>query len=393
MIESVLNKLEYFIQLQGWKGWDPYDALNSDFIKILTFGRKKLRIAAIQFIRRSPINFRPILGVPKGTNPKGMGLFASAYLSRFEKTKREEYSCKAKKILDWLIKNYSTGYRGICWGYNFDWQSRAFFLPRYTPTVVNTSFIGRAFIKAYDVLGDSKYLRVARSACDFILNDLNRFPNSQSEIRNPHLPFCFSYSPIDHYYVHNATALASSLLALMYERTGERKLFEIAKRSIQYVASYQREDGSWYYGEDDIAKRTGIDNFHTGFILESLKIYAQATGDKSFDEQIKRGLKFYQKNFFLSDGAPKYYYNKIYPLDIHSAAQSIVTLIQLREYGADMDLCQKVAQWMIKNMQDKQGYFYYQKGSLLTNKIPYIRWSQAWAYYALTYYFTKIGAA
>ena len=31
-------------------------------------------------------------------------------------------------------------------------------------------------------------------------------------------------------------------------------------------------------------------------------------------------------------------------------------------------------------------YFYFRKGRFLTNRIPYMRWSQAWAFHALTEY-------
>lgn len=257
-----------------------------------------------------------------------------------------------------------------------NWQSRAFFIPKGTPTIVNTSFIGRAFLKAYDVLGDDKYLKITHSSCDFILNDLNRLEENNT--------ICFSYTPIDNYFVHNATALASSLLSAVYAKTGEKRFVETAKKSIAYVVKYQNKDGSWNYGEDQIALKTGIDNFHTGFVLESLKIYTESTGDTNYNNHIKKGLAFYQNNFFLDNGAPKYFLDKKYPLDIHSAAQAIVTLIQLKDYGADVNLCHKVVNWMITNMWDKQSYFYYQKHKFFTNKIPYIRWSQAWTFYALT---------
>ncbi len=387
MEKDVLLKLEQTVEQNHWKGYDPYDALNSGLLNTLTLGSKLLRLFAIQLMRRSLINFRPLLRISKERNPKGMGLFAYGYLNLYEHTKDSKYAEKAIEILNWLIDNHSPGYAGYCWGYNFDWQSRAFFLPKFTPTVVNTSFIGRTFVKAFDILKEKKYLEIAWSACNFILKDLNRLSAPNSADGNSRSSFCFSYTPIDKYFVHNATALASSLLSLVYEKTGERELYDSAKKSLQYVANHQQPDGSWRYGEDEVAQKTGIDNFHTGFVLESLKIYASATGDYSFDECIKKGLKFYQSNFFLQDGSPKYFYNKVYPLDIHSACQAIITLIQLREYGADTELCNKVLNWMIKNMwDDKKGYFYYQMGRFFTNKIPYIRWSQAWAFYALTVY-------
>jgi len=46
-------------------------------------------------------------------------------------------------------------------------------------------------------------------------------------------------------------------------------------------------------------------------------------------------------------------------------------------------LSEKIAKWTIENMQDEIGYFYYQKWPFLTNKIPYMRWGQAWMMYAL----------
>ena len=43
-----------------------------------------------------------------------------------------------------------------------------------------------------------------------------------------------------------------------------------------------------------------------------------------------------------------------------------------------------IAQWTIKNMQDKKGFFYYRKLKTHTNKISFMRWSQAWMFLALT---------
>jgi len=37
-------------------------------------------------------------------------------------------------------------------------------------------------------------------------------------------------------------------------------------------------------------------------------------------------------------------------------------------------------------MQDKNGYFYYQLKKGISSKIPYMRWAQAWMFYALSEY-------
>jgi hypothetical protein len=58
----------------------------------------------------------------------------------------------------------------------------------------------------------------------------------------------------------------------------------------------------------------------------------------------------------------------------------------MRKYDdRSLPMAERIADWAIENMQDETGYFYYQKTKLFTNKIPYIRWSQAWMFYALSY--------
>ena len=42
-----------------------------------------------------------------------------------------------------------------------------------------------------------------------------------------------------------------------------------------------------------------------------------------------------------------------------------------------------VAKWTVENLWDERGFFWYQRGRRLTNRIPYMRWGQAWMYYAL----------
>ena len=89
--------------------------------------------------------------------------------------------------------------------------------------------------------------------------------------------------------------------------------------------------------------------------------------------------------FWLEDGSAKYYHNSLYPGDIHCSAQGIVTCLKLREHDdRSVSIAKKIAKWAIGNMQDKEGYFYYQKTRWYTNKIPYMRWSQAWMFYALS---------
>lgn len=72
---------------------------------------------------------------------------------------------------------------------------------------------------------------------------------------------------------------------------------------------------------------------------------------------LKKGLAFYLDNFFLLDGTPKYYHDKMYPIDIHCPGQLWVTLFSLDEWCENKELCKAVCQWTINNMQDKKRIF------------------------------------
>ena len=384
---SKLDKLRAYIEQEDFRGYDPYDALNSPLLKSLAFNKKYLRIAYIQLLKRLPLDLRPLLGIKKDYNPKGLGLFLWGYakLYKFENKKigkkeienekiKKGYLGKINLIMDLLENLKSKGYSGNCWGYNFDWQSRAFYVPRYTPTVVNSSFIGHALIDTYLYTGNKKALEMAISIKDFILNDLNRKEEDGT--------VCFSYTPIDSTAIHNANLLGASLLIRLYKYVKDSTLKDTALSSLAYSMKHQRDDGSWYYAETDYQK--WIDSFHTGFNLQSILYFLEEGFGKEYKEAFDKGVKFYSDNFFLEDGTPKYYHDRIYPIDIHSPAQAVVFFSMLgNQYN---NLTEKIVKWMIDNMQDEKGFFYFQKKNNIINKIPYIRWSQAWAFHAMTGY-------
>ena len=374
-IESHITKLRNYIESEGFKGYDPYDALNSPILKAISFEKKYFRIAFIQTLKKFPFNLRPFLGIKKGYNPKGLGLFLWGYAKLYKAEKKQEYLEKIDFLLRLLDECKSKGYSGNSWGYNFDWQSRAFYVPKYTPTIVNSSFIGHALIDTYRYTGNEKALEMALPIKDFILNDLNRKEEDGT--------ICFSYTPLDQLAVHNANLLGASLLIRLYKHTKEENTKNAAIRSLAYSMKHQREDGSWYYAETEMQK--WIDSFHTGFNLQSILYFLEEGFAEEYRKGYEKGVKFYSNNFFLEDGTPKYYHDEIYPIDIHAASQALVFFSRMGDHYRP--LSDKIAEWMINHLQDKEGHFYFQQHQYYTNKIPYIRWSQAWAFHALTDYF------
>ena len=378
------DKLKNYCESEEFKGWDPYDGLNSKIFKFLKMDKVPFfRLAWIQLFKRNPINLRTIMMVPKEYNPKGLGLFLTGYCNLYKTEAKKEYLDNIKMLADELIVLQTKGFSGACWGYNFDWQSRAFFLKKGTPTVVATSFIASALLDAYDITEDKRYLDVAVSAADFIMKDLNRTKKDEG--------FIFAYSPFDHTCVYNASLLGSKILARIYTYTKNKELLEDARASVVACVNAQREDGAWVYGE--MGLQSWVDSFHTGYNLECIYEYQKFSKDTSFQKSIDKGVKYYLDNFFLEDGTPRYYDNKTYPIDIHASAQLIATLYHLDILSEHKELVDRVLNWTIDNMQNEKGYFYFQVKKGISSKIPYMRWAEAWMFYAHSFYMKEFSNA
>lgn len=378
-------KLKSYCELQKFKGWDPYDGLNSRIFKALPFRNWDLaRLAWIQGFKRSPINLRKILFVPKQYNAKGIGLFLSGYCNLYLLAKKgdntfgtkEEFVEKIIFLADMLIELQNKNYSGACWGYNFDWQARRLFLfPKNTPTIVATTFCASALFEAYEITKKEIYLKTALSSADFVLNDLKRTSHFNG--------FLFAYSPLNgNNTVYNASLLGAKLLSICYQYTNDANQIETARKAVLAACEGQQKDGSWVYGL--LPVQSWIDSFHTGYNIDAINTYQNSSNDFTFSEHLELGSRYYIENFFESDGKPKYYHNATYPVDIHCPAQLFVTISKLDKLTENKALAKKVMKWTIENMQNSKGYFYYQLKKGINSKISYMRWSNAFMFNAMT---------
>lgn len=381
-INQSFLRLKDYVEQENYRGWDPYDGLNSKFFQSLPLRKLPLaRLAWIQLFKRSPVNLRTVFGVEKDFNSKGLGLFLSGYCNLYRQDSQTVYKEKIYFLTEQIINLHSKGYSGMCWGYNFDWQARAFFQPKYTPTVVATTYVAYSLLDAYDVFKNEEWLKCARSACDFVLNDLNRTHDQDGD-------FCFSYSPLDKTQVFNASLLGSRLLSRVYSCTKEEMLKEAATKSVSFCCKQQKENGAWGYGT--LPFHQWIDNFHTGFNLECIHEFQKFTGNTSYTAHLQKGFEYYINTFFTEIGQSKYYHDTLYPIDIHAPAQLVVTLYRMGKLEEHRPLIDRVLEWTIQNMRNQKGYFYYQHKRAGSSKIPYMRWAQAWMFYSLSVYLTSL---
>src|SRR5699024_304176 len=236
-----MNAVEYFKRLktyceqENFKGWDPYDGLNSKVFQVTPLKHSKFaRLAWIQLFKRSPINLRPLLKVTKGYNPKGIGLFLTGYCNLYKIAgsgnttfgSTDELEKKITHLADLLIELQSEGYSGACWGYNFDWQARGgLFFPAGTPNVVATTFATYGLLDAYSILGNKNIKNTTVTAAEFVINDLSRTHKEEG--------FLFSYAPrFGNNTVYNASLLASKLLARIYSITSEEDYVQASRQSV-----------------------------------------------------------------------------------------------------------------------------------------------------------------
>ena len=376
-VRMAIQKLLVYCRANQWAGYDPYDALNSKlFAAVPMLDRRIPRLVLTQALKRLPVNIRPLLAIPKTQNPKGLALFLTAFI-KLRKTGVEDQQ-ELQELIGFMVERLgalrSPGVSYSCWGYSFPWQTRTIVVPSGTPNLVCTTFVADALFDAYEYGRDSQCLNMALSAAEYILNELYWTDGSAASFSYP-LPSIRSE-------VHNANFLAAALLARAYSHSGDNKFLIPAVQVARCSAAKQQVDGSWYYGE--AASQRWIDNFHTGYNLCALRALSGYGATTEFDAVIRRGFDFYRRRFFNADGSVRYFHDRTYPIDIHSVAQSIITLLIFQDLDSgNLPLAQSVSQWAMTHMCDHQGFFYYRVLRSHTNRIPYMRWSQAWMLLAL----------
>jgi hypothetical protein len=385
-LPEATRKLLAYCRAHDWAGYDPYDALNSRLLEAFPFLDSRIpRLVLTQALKRSPINIRPLMGIRQTHNPKGIALFlaASLKLSHLDETSGAEDL--SRLMIDKLIALRSAGTPYWCWGYSFPWQTRTLVVPRGAPNLVCTSFVADALLDADDQLGDGRCLTMATSAAEYFVREL--YWTEGSGVAG------FSYPvPSLRMHIHNSNLLGAAVCCRVYRATGDRRFLAPALRVARYSAAHQHEDGSWYYGEHPTQQ--WIDNFHTGFNLCALHSIGYYAGTAEFEPCIRRGLKFYRDHFFRGDGAARYFHNRTYPVDIHSVAQGIITLLQLRDLDVDnVRLAQSVHRWAMEHMWNERGFFYYRMLRWGTIRTPFMRWSQAWMLLALSSLWEATSAA
>jgi polysaccharide biosynthesis protein VpsJ len=382
-MRALTSQLDY-LKGKNYEGHDLFDGLSSKLFRATPLRHNRLsRLALIQLCKRSPLNLRAALRVPAGFNPKGGALFLMGRLNLLCHTREAAHADEAHGLFRRLQQAAIERLHGLGWGYNFDWQSRAFYVPEGTPNLVTSVYVGRALLAYHEQFDDRDALRLALAITDFILSEMIKFENSHH--------VCYNYIPGKDTEVHNANLLGASHLARTLPYLPEAKRADVREKilkSVRFSISDIRGNGAWPYGTESFHR--WVDNFHTAFNIECLLDIGTALKTEQFLPILQDVTDYYLINLFTPEGVPKYYNNKLYPVDVHVLAEAIIATRRLRDSAILVDparreqIEQTLAGLLIR-FQDEAGFFYHQQLSASRwNRIPYIRWGQAWMFYALS---------
>ena len=108
-ISNSIKKLDNWITINGWAGYDPYDIQCAYFLHKLT-DKSKFAKRSHSYIfsvanKYFPLETRKLLNITPQINAKGMGLFTEAYSILYGLTKNIDYLKKAKIAAYWLLNN------------------------------------------------------------------------------------------------------------------------------------------------------------------------------------------------------------------------------------------------------------------------------------------------
>lgn len=387
ILRESVDLLYNWVKQEEYYGWDPYDSLNSEIIQKLCMKNNYLETLIIQFNKFSPVNFRPLFKIDKGIDLKGLILFANSYTKMYNLTNDNKYKKDLQSCLG-IIKSKSL--RKL---YNYDcWASHYFpytsidknNLKNDAPDIIGTSQSIITLVEGYKILGDKELIKMASSACNFLLDCL-----LDNDGKNLFLRYTLTEK---NRIVLNASAQGLEAMAYFLSIQENNEIRDVCEKLATFLIKNQRSDGSWFYSYYENGHNRNQLDFHQGYIIDALLAFTKLSGDNiDLMPCIEKASSFYINNLFQKDGRSVYRYPTRYPVDIHNQAQGIITFSKLEFIDENyLQFSKKIACWTILNMRDKKGYYYYQKWPHITNKVPYMRWGQAWMMLALSVLLTTV---
>ena len=338
----------------GYRGPDPFDALLWPHWPAPVVGGSLRRTVLVQLHARVPVDQRRLYRREHALIPKALAIFGSTAL-RLEACGHGDDTTRrdGTRALELLDADRTAGDQG--WSYHWDAQTRWSFYPAGTPNIVVTVFGADALAETAGPWERPAWGERARRAARWMLEDLLQ-PRG-----------FFAYHPSSTVLVHNANLLGARLV---HDLLGEE---EVARRAVGLTLADQRADGSFPYG--DGSNLTFVDNFHTGYVLDSL--CRARSLDPAIPDAVRRGAAYWLEHFFLPDGTATLWPDRRWPEDAHATGTALTTLSGLVTAGfADAARLEAVTRYALDRMviRDHAVPRRYRFGR---SHVAYMRWCDA----------------
>lgn len=356
-------------------GWDPFDVKDTRIGRVCTSlharGVRGPGWLFTQVEQRWPLTLRRWLGVQPRAYPKGIGLSCHAYAILHRVDPTGPWAQRCSRWLAWLRANPSPGYR-TAWGYPFFWRSQIP-IPALTPSGVVSTACGWAFLEAYRTWGRVEDRETAVLVAQTLVEALRRLPAD--------VGFCFSYTPIDTMYVHNASLLTAAFLADVCEIEHHPEWEDLARGACLYTLSHQEPDGSFrYFGPPQPGwPQSMIDHFHTGFVLRCLKKLRRLLPER-VPPSLSACYRHYVTHFFGADHAPQLWIGRRHPMDVHAVAEAaLVAADFVDQDGQALERGLAAIKTGERLLGLGDGSYCAARGARPTREpIAYVRWGAAW---------------
>lgn len=311
--------------------------------------------------------------------------YSMAFVFLYQVSGKEEYYEEAIHFLKVLKETRCPSYEHFCWGYPFNWETKAGRVPIGTPLITTTPYAYEAFGDVYQIDKNDKWVEIMRSIAEHTINDIKDFEVS------PNASMC-SYTPHDGGGVINASAYRAILLTRASVELSEERYWQLAERNLNFVLQFQQPDGSWHYSID--SGNSFIDHFHTCFVLKALAKIERLTGHEGCHKAIEKGVEYYIKNLFDGEGLPKPFSKAprltVYRRELYDYAECINLGVLLKGRFGELDkILTTAVEDLLVHWQKRNGSFRSRRLLLGWDNVPMHRWAQSQIFRSLCFLLYK----
>ena len=213
-----------------------------------------------------------------------------ALLNLYRNKQKKIFLDYAKKNIEWLLKNYSTGFSGLCWGLNFTWPvDKKLEYDANEPFTTHTPYVLEAIDLYIELTNDRSFEIYIKKIFDYYENDVKVIIENDEFL-------AISYGTTHDRVITNAVSYTLFAYTIFSKYIDNTKIEKKIIKLYNFIKINQLKNGAWFYMPNE--KNSFIDCFHTCFVLKNLIKSNHLKKVNGADVTIKKGLNYLLENFY-----------------------------------------------------------------------------------------------